>query len=457
MFLLSFPSGGTSAVAAQGIRGLPHARSSSNSPASIASWLHSDRVGTMAGLVAHLGVDRVVAASTSGLLPTRCRLSLGCWTRCLVRPCEPQIFRSCETKLDKDIRRSRMHQPARSDVWLVLEGIFLDPTYTGRAFAGLIQLVKDKAITAGSKNRSSCTPVGLPGLFGHPELSTAAVSEQIDYPLSSPLDELSEWQRVRSTAARQCRRVLAVGGPIGWPSIRTTPGRCTATAITNCCGRSTVFSRSVLRETVYTVPSGVSPVDPVLCSPRGDSAQRHRIVRARGWVASDCDRVGSCGGLVHPSAARTSTRSPHPRRLDGRGASASRGVCHRPRRTCSATDFRMYRCRRRRWLRQIADQLVASPADTRSVEEWAADAKVSTRTLTRRFPAETGLTFLGMAYAIAGLITRCNFWHSVEASRLLARKTGFRSESAFGAAFRRTMGVTPGEFASLIDHPARSQ
>ncbi|MDF2471088.1 MAG: cysteine desulfhydrase, partial [Rhodococcus erythropolis] len=51
------------------------------------------------------------------------------------------------------------------------EGIFLDPTYTGRAFAGLIQLVKDKAITAGSKTVFLHTG-GLPGLFGHPELST---------------------------------------------------------------------------------------------------------------------------------------------------------------------------------------------------------------------------------------------------------------------------------------------
>ena len=104
------------------------------------------------------------------------------------------------------------------------------------------------------------------------------------------------------------------------------------------------------------------------------------------------------------------------------------------------------------WLRQIADQLVASPADTRSVEEWATDAKVSTRTLTRRFPAETGLTFSEWRM-------RLRAHHAMQLLALgrsisfVARKTGFRSESAFGAAFRRTMGVTPGEFASLIDHP----
>lgn len=112
------PFGGTSAVAAQGY--VDCAREIEQQLAGL------DRVvvalgsgGTMAGLVAHLGVDRVVGVDV-GAVADRCRLSLGCWTRCLVRPCEPQIFRSCETKLDKDIRRSRMHQPARSDVWLVL-------------------------------------------------------------------------------------------------------------------------------------------------------------------------------------------------------------------------------------------------------------------------------------------------------------------------------------------------
>ena len=76
------------------------------------------------------------------------------------------------------------------------------------------------------------------------------------------------------------------------------------------------------------------------------------------------------------------------------------------------------------WLRQIADQLVASPADTRSVEEWAADAKVSTRTLTRRFPAETGLTFSEWRM-------RLRAHHAMQLLALgrsisfVARKTGF--------------------------------
>jgi L-cysteate sulfo-lyase len=52
------------------------------------------------------------------------------------------------------------------------EGIFLDPTYTARALAGLIASVAD-----GRVQREHRTVFlhsgGLPGLFGHPELPPA--------------------------------------------------------------------------------------------------------------------------------------------------------------------------------------------------------------------------------------------------------------------------------------------
>ncbi|MET7394814.1 pyridoxal-phosphate dependent enzyme [Dactylosporangium sp. NPDC005572] len=50
------------------------------------------------------------------------------------------------------------------------EGLFLDPTYTGRALAGLRACVADGRIGAGERTVFVHTG-GLPGLFAHPEVS----------------------------------------------------------------------------------------------------------------------------------------------------------------------------------------------------------------------------------------------------------------------------------------------
>jgi 1-aminocyclopropane-1-carboxylate deaminase/D-cysteine desulfhydrase-like pyridoxal-dependent ACC family enzyme len=49
------------------------------------------------------------------------------------------------------------------------EGIFLDPTYTARALAGLIARVASGGIKREDRTVFMHTG-GLPGLFGHPEL-----------------------------------------------------------------------------------------------------------------------------------------------------------------------------------------------------------------------------------------------------------------------------------------------
>jgi D-cysteine desulfhydrase len=49
------------------------------------------------------------------------------------------------------------------------EGIFLDPTYTARALAGLAALVDGGRIKPGDRTVFLHTG-GLPGLFGHPGL-----------------------------------------------------------------------------------------------------------------------------------------------------------------------------------------------------------------------------------------------------------------------------------------------
>lgn len=57
-----------------------------------------------------------------------------------------------------------------------LEGLFLDPVYTGKAMAGLIRWIRDGKLTAND------TPLfihtgGLPGLFAYEEYFTTAPSQ----------------------------------------------------------------------------------------------------------------------------------------------------------------------------------------------------------------------------------------------------------------------------------------
>jgi L-cysteate sulfo-lyase len=50
------------------------------------------------------------------------------------------------------------------------EGIIVDPVYTGRAAAGLVRAVEEGVITAGSRTVLLHSG-GLPGLFGHPDVT----------------------------------------------------------------------------------------------------------------------------------------------------------------------------------------------------------------------------------------------------------------------------------------------
>lgn len=98
------------------------------------------------------------------------------------------------------------------------------------------------------------------------------------------------------------------------------------------------------------------------------------------------------------------------------------------------------------WLRAVTEALVADPADRRTVDAWALEARVSVRTFTRRFAAETGMSFstwrseLRIRLAMSMLVTGADVGRT-------ARSVGFDSLAAFSAAFRRQTGVSPRAFA----------
>jgi AraC-like DNA-binding protein/mannose-6-phosphate isomerase-like protein (cupin superfamily) len=93
-------------------------------------------------------------------------------------------------------------------------------------------------------------------------------------------------------------------------------------------------------------------------------------------------------------------------------------------------------------LARVAAALTADPADGRDLEQHAAEAGASVRTLARLFRSETGMSFqqwrrqLRMTEALARLARG-------ETPARVSAAVGYASVPAFGAAYRQTFGMTP--------------
>jgi AraC-like DNA-binding protein len=96
-------------------------------------------------------------------------------------------------------------------------------------------------------------------------------------------------------------------------------------------------------------------------------------------------------------------------------------------------------------LAALCDALIAQPASTRTLDEWAPHVGASARTLARLFADELDTTFadwrqrMRIAHA-APLIAR-----GMPLSRV-ASELGYASQSAFSAMFKRTFGKSPTVF-----------
>ncbi len=93
----------------------------------------------------------------------------------------------------------------------------------------------------------------------------------------------------------------------------------------------------------------------------------------------------------------------------------------------------------------IADLLTADPADPRSLSELAAVAGVSARTLARLFLDGTGVTF-GAWRTQLRLRASLPLLAAGVPLAGVAHRVGYATPSAFVAAFRREVGVSPGRY-----------
>ena len=120
--------------------------------------------GTMAGLVARLGVERVLGVDVGA------RANPAEAVAAFARPLSRTPITAKELRVRDQIGAGYGTYTAEVAEAMVTtarsEGVILDPTYTGRAMAGLIAAVEDGDIRRGQTTVFVHTG-GLPGLFGH--------------------------------------------------------------------------------------------------------------------------------------------------------------------------------------------------------------------------------------------------------------------------------------------------
>ncbi|MBO1111054.1 AraC family transcriptional regulator [Bordetella petrii] len=100
---------------------------------------------------------------------------------------------------------------------------------------------------------------------------------------------------------------------------------------------------------------------------------------------------------------------------------------------------------RDRRLRELADSLLDRPDDARGIEAWARRVNMSSRTLMRRFRAETGVT-LGRWRQQARLLRALEWLAAGKPVTEVALAVGYESISAFISSFRNAHGVTPSQY-----------
>ena len=100
-------------------------------------------------------------------------------------------------------------------------------------------------------------------------------------------------------------------------------------------------------------------------------------------------------------------------------------------------------------LQRIAAALIADPADARDLEQWAGLVGMSSRTLSRRFVAETGFTFTAWRQR-ARMMRSLEMLAADVPVTTIALELGYSTASVFISLFRRTFGKTPAVYRQAL-------
>ena len=104
----------------------------------------------------------------------------------------------------------------------------------------------------------------------------------------------------------------------------------------------------------------------------------------------------------------------------------------------------------------VCEALLANPADERTLPEWGNAVGASTRTLSRLFQDETGMTFHHWRQQ-ARLLAALPRLSDGESITNVALDLGYQTPSAFISMFKSVLGVTPGAYFEDTDAQRRRQ
>lgn len=100
--------------------------------------------------------------------------------------------------------------------------------------------------------------------------------------------------------------------------------------------------------------------------------------------------------------------------------------------------------------RAVAELVLADPTGARELGDLARLAGASARTITRLFPAETGLTFKAWRQRARIMIALRVLGEGHASIKQVASKLGFSSVAAFSYAFRQVMSMQPSEMVRSL-------
>jgi AraC-like DNA-binding protein len=96
-------------------------------------------------------------------------------------------------------------------------------------------------------------------------------------------------------------------------------------------------------------------------------------------------------------------------------------------------------------LQMISQTLAKNPADNRSLEGWGSKVGATSRTLTRLFRSETGMSFRQWRQQVR-ILEALKRLGGKELVTAVALDLGYDSPSAFIAMFKKALGKTPGQY-----------
>lgn len=96
-------------------------------------------------------------------------------------------------------------------------------------------------------------------------------------------------------------------------------------------------------------------------------------------------------------------------------------------------------------LRPLADELMADPGNSRTLDEWSSHVGASERTLARIFIKETGMTFGHWRQQVRLLDALARLARGDSVTEV-AYDSGYASQSAFISMFKKALGKTPKKY-----------